>query len=165
MELYFSKPQKRVHLNCLNSITANLIRREITFENIIYKGFKISEMLFAEFFKFSVSNKNVLPCCYNPISSLFNLSACSSGVLGEQKFKLLQSQHTVMPGPWSPTACVQFQLCFFFPVRLPQRSAFNSVNFSLLFVKWMYILHIHRIMYITYITNTYISAMYIYLGD
>lgn len=51
----------------------------------IYLEFKINMMgLLLLLFMFSVSNKNLLPCCYNPHFPVFNLSAPSSSTRNER---------------------------------------------------------------------------------
>lgn len=47
MQLSFSKPWESIHLNTyIKSIASNLIKREMTFENIIYVAFKIDRKAF-----------------------------------------------------------------------------------------------------------------------
>lgn len=49
MQLYFSKPWKSIHLNTyIKSIVSNLIKREMTFENIVYLEFKINRKAFCK---------------------------------------------------------------------------------------------------------------------
>lgn len=49
MQLYFSKPWKSIHLNTyIKSIASDLIKRERTFENIIYMEFKIYRKAFCK---------------------------------------------------------------------------------------------------------------------
>lgn len=121
-------------------------------------------MLFAGFCKFSVSNKNVLYCCYNPISSLFNLECLQFRNIWEQKFKLLPSQHTLSRLDHGVPLPVFNSSYAFFPPWYPVKSAFNSVNFSLLFVNGC-IFYIYIRLCILYILQIHIFQLCIFIWE